>query len=37
MYEKYIMTEFGVVLSNEDSNKLYKLYSNIYENYNPQI
>ena len=34
-YEKYILNEFGVVLSNEDSNKLYKLYSNIYKNYNP--
>jgi len=34
-YEKYILNEFGVVLSNEDSTKLYKLYSNIYKNYNP--
>lgn len=34
-YEKYILNEFGVVLSNEDSSKLYKLYSNIYKNYNP--
>lgn len=34
-YEKYILNEFGVVLSNEDSKKLYKLYSNIYKNYNP--
>jgi hypothetical protein len=34
-YEKYILNEFGVVLSDEDAMKLYKLYSNIYENYNP--
>ena len=34
-YEKYILNEFGAVLSIEDSNKLYKLYSNIYKNYNP--
>lgn len=34
-YEKYILNEFGVVLSNEDGMKLYKLYSNIYKNYNP--
>ena len=35
LYEKYILNEFGVVLSKEDSIKLQKLYSNIYKNYNP--
>lgn len=35
LYEKYILNEFGVVLNNEDIEKLYKLYSNIYSNYNP--
>lgn len=35
LYEKYILNEFGVVLSKEDSIKLHKLYSNIYKNYNP--
>lgn len=35
LYEKYILNEFGVVLNKEDAEKLYKLYSNIYSNYNP--
>ena len=35
LYEKYILNEFGVVLNQEDSEKLYDLYSNIYNNYNP--
>ncbi len=34
-YEKYILNEFGVVLSHQDSSKLYELYSNFYKNYNP--
>lgn len=34
-YEKYILNEFGTILSQEDSNKLYELYSNFYKNYNP--
>ena len=34
-YKKYILNEFGVVLSREDGMKLYELYSNIYKNYNP--
>lgn len=35
LYEKYILNEFGVILSQGDGNKLYNLYSNIYPNYNP--
>jgi hypothetical protein len=35
LYEKYILNEFGIVLNKEDAEKLYKLYSNIYKNYNP--
>lgn len=35
IYEKYILNEFNVVLSNEDSSKLLNLYSNFYKNYNP--
>lgn len=34
-YEKYILNEFGAVLTQDDSMKLYKLYSNIYKNYDP--
>jgi hypothetical protein len=34
-YEKYILNEFGAILSNQDSSKLYELYSNFYKNYNP--
>ena len=35
LYEKYILNEFGVVLNEEDAEKLYKLYSNVYSHYNP--
>ena len=36
LYEKYILNEFGVVLSSDDGIKLNKLYSNFYKcNYNP--
>lgn len=36
LYEKYILNEFGIVLTKEDSNKLYEFYSNFYKNhYNP--
>ena len=34
-YEKYILNEFGVVLNQQDSKKLYELYLNFYKNYNP--
>jgi len=34
-YEKYILNEFGAILSRQDSAKLYELYSNFYKNYNP--
>lgn len=35
LYEKYILSDFGTLLNDEDSGKLYKLYSNFYKNYNP--
>lgn len=35
LYEKYILNEFGMVLTENDLSKLYKLYSNFYKDYNP--
>jgi hypothetical protein len=34
-YEKYILNEFGVVLSSDDNSKLYELYNDFYRDYNP--
>ena len=34
LYEKYILNEFGIVLSQKDAIKLYELYSHFYKNYN---
>lgn len=34
-YEKYILNEFGTILSKGDSDKLMNLYSNFYNNINP--
>jgi len=35
LYNKYIINNFSTILSIEDSNKLWQLYKNIYDNYNP--
>jgi hypothetical protein len=35
LYEKYILNEYNILLSDKDSSKLNKLYSNIYKDYNP--
>ena len=35
LYEKYIINEFQIILTQDDSEKLYKLYLNFYKNYNP--
>ena len=37
LYEKYILNEFGIVLSRSDSEKFYELYSQFYKNYNPLV
>jgi hypothetical protein len=34
-YEKYILNDFGSILTRDDATKLVRLYSNIYSNYNP--